>query len=565
MLVRLEIRNFAVIEHAVFEPCNGFNAVTGETGAGKSLLIDAITLVSGKKANRDIIRSDSDFALVEAVFDVSDIDENSEFIKFLDENSIVIEDHTIIISRRISRDGKSIARINGSTVLLSVLKNLSDYIIDIHGQHDTQIIFDEKKHIDLLDAYGRKYIEQPYAEYVKKLNELKECTLRIKKLSDNSNSLGNEDFLRCAVKEISDADLHEGEEEELDIKLKEYTVLKQTAVYWKIINDAFNSADDNGITPIDRVEAALDSLNRIKSIDDKLVDNDFYDRFSGLVQSFEDINAEVTRYLELSGFDENELSKLEDRISLIFNLKNKYGKSIEEILEFETNANSELLGLENKEKTIRELKLQRQKLSEELLSASDKLNSARKLAADELSSRIVSELADLNMENSRFEVIFKEHDKNRFFSAKGSQDVAFCFSSNKGEELKPLSGIVSGGEASRIMLAIKVILSDSDSLSTMIFDEIDTGVSGIAANKIAEKLKFLGKKHQVLCVTHLSQIAASADYNFLIEKKEKDNSTFTQITELDSNAKILEISRLLTGTQNEESIRLAENLINHFL
>lgn len=565
MLLRLEIKNFAVIEQAVFEPKIGFNAVTGETGAGKSLLIDAIQLVSGKKANKEIIRTDADFAFVEAVFDVSDIISDADFIDVINSNGIEIEDNTIIISRRISKDGKSIARINGSTVLLSVVRDIAEFLIDVHGQHDTQIIFDEKKHIDMLDSYGKSYIEAPLKKYSDKLNELKECNAKLKKLTDKSDSLGDAEFLKRAVKEISEANLYDGEEEDLDKKLKSLSLQKETVLYWNIINEALNGEDDKGITPLSRIESALNSLNKIRNIDENQVKKDFIDGLETLVQNYAEISSEAEKYSELSEFDEELFSNIENRISTIYELKNKYGGSIAEILDFEKNANSELLEEENKEKIIKEYKLLRQKLSEELLCASNELNEARHLAANELSQKIIKELSDLNMPNSKFEVCFTEHDKNKYFSSKGSEDVSFKFSGNKGESLKSLSSIVSGGEASRIMLAIKVILSDSEVLSTMIFDEIDTGVSGIAANSIAKKLKYLGNKHQVLCVTHLSQIAASADSNYLIRKDQSTDSTKTEIVCLDMEGKIKEISRLLSGTTNEESLNLAKELINDFL
>lgn len=565
MLLRLEIKNFAVIEHAVFEPSKGFNAVTGETGAGKSLLIDAISLVTGKKANKDIIRSDADFASVEAVFDVEDIINVTEFNEILRTNEINIEDNLIIINRRISKDGKSIARVNGNTVLLSVIRSLADFLIDIHGQHDTQIIFDEKKHIDMLDSFGKEYIKEPLSLYCDKLDELKSCTQRIKKLSDKTDSLGNEDYLVKAVKEISEANLHEGEEEELDKKLKTLSVQKETMLYWNIINEAINGEDDNGITPCSRIESAISNLNKIRSVDSSLVNKNYFEGMEELYQKFSDMASETSRIVELMEFDEASYSEVENRISVIYELKNKYGNSIKEILDFEQSANNELLDSENKEKIIKELKVQRQKLSEELLEAANNLSIARHKAAEELSSKIVIELNDLNMPNSRFEVCFTEHDKSKYFSSKGSEDVAFKFSGNLGESLKPLSSIVSGGEASRIMLAIKVILSDSEVLSTMIFDEIDTGVSGMAANAIATKLKYLGRNHQVLSVTHLSSIAAAADSNYLIRKVTDTDSTKTDITKLNNENKVNEISRLLSGTTNKESLNLARELINSFL
>ncbi|MCQ2533141.1 MAG: DNA repair protein RecN [Clostridia bacterium] len=565
MLIRLEIKNFAVIEHAVFEPTKGFNAVTGETGAGKSLLIDAISLVTGKKANRDIIRSDADFASVEAVFDIEELINIPEFMEFISKNEINIEDNLLIISRRISKDGKSIARINGSTVLLSVIREVADFLIDIHGQHDTQIIFDEKKHIDILDSFGKDYISVPFKAYCDKLDEVKACSAKIKRLSDKSDSLGNNDYLKKAVLEISEANLQEGEEEELDRKLKSLSLQKETMIYWNIINEALNGEDDKGITPLGRIESALNNLNKIKNIDSGLVGKEYFDGMDALMQSYADMSSETARLVELMEFDEDSFNRIENRIAVIYELKNKYGNSISEILEFERNANAELLDSENKEKIIKELKVQRQKLSEELLTASKELSEARHNAASILSSKIVSELSDLNMPNSKFEVCFTEHDKTKYFSSKGSEDVVFKFSGNRGENLKPLSSIVSGGEASRIMLAIKVILSDSEVLSTMIFDEIDTGVSGLAANSIATKLKYLGNGHQVLSVTHLSQIAASADSNYLIRKVVDSDVTKTEITKLDSESKVYEISRLLSGTTNTESLQLARELINSFL
>jgi len=558
MLIRLEIRDFAVISRASFEPGFGLNVITGETGAGKSLLVDALGLIMGDKANRNVIRSGSDSAFVEAVFDISGIS-SPELTAFLEESDIDHEEEMLIISRKINTDGKSIARINGKTVVLSVLRKLASFLIDIHGQNDTQVIFDESKNCELLYSFGGEEVRNAKADYDKALAEYKDVVLQIRNLSGSPEQLKKRrEYLEFAISEIEEAGLYEGMEEDLMSRKKR---LARGEKLSEALTGAYSLIDDDK-GAYNLVSSASSYLNRMTEADDGL--DPLKERLSSVLLELSDIRDELSGKIEELDYDGSVKEDVDRRISKLFDLKSKYGDSVAEIMAFAEHGKAEIDAYENNRDILSDLRKKSHVLEQELLDRSSELTKALRKAADVLGNDIVSELADLEMPDCLFEVQFKERSKEKYFSAHGVYDIRFMFSANKGQEAKPLSSIVSGGEASRIMLAIKNILSRFDSIPTMIFDEIDMGVSGKASVAIAYKLHSIAKGHQVLCVSHTSQICAAADNNYLITKNRADDTISSDVTKLDKEGKINEVSRLLSGKTDEESVNLAKNLIKQF-
>ncbi len=556
MLTRLEINDFAVISHAVFEPQGGLNVISGETGAGKSLLIDAIGLILGSKASKNLIRTESDCAYVEAVFDI-DESQDEELKAYLDGQGIDLSDGQIIISRKVSRDGKSIARINGRSVVLSVLKDVSSYLVNIHGQHDTQRIFDPSSHVVLLDSFGGEKIRELKDSYRKHLSEYKETVLEIRRITGLSDrSEARKDYLLYALGEIDNASLRPGEEEELNQRRKEIALSREEASVYAELDSLFNG---------DGTEGFRSSLELIRHKTEKLADKDLHKRIESLFYDTAELSSDIASKVSKISYDPNEEQSIESRLGLIYDLKSKYGSTVEEVLGFYDNASKELEEITNGASVLAELKKKRAAAESETLKAAEALTDERKKTALILSDRIRKELSELEIPDARFEVSFRRRPKERFFGAEGIDDISFLFSANPGQELRDLSETASGGEASRIMLAIKAVLSEADKIPTLIFDEIDTGVSGKASLSIAYKLRAISGCHQVLCVTHTSQLAAAAEHNFLISKDIAGDTTSTVITALDADSREQEVSRLLSGTSSEESLTLAKKLIESFV
>lgn len=565
MLVRLEIKDFAVISHAVFMPENGFNAITGETGAGKSLLIDAIGLILGQKASKNLIRTDKDEAFVEAVFDVSDVKDSSVF-DLLNDSGIDVEDNQLIVSRKITRDGKSIARINGRTVVLAVLKAVSSYLVDIHGQHDTQMIFNDACHTSMLDSFGGEEVSVALKNYREILKEMKELVLEIRRLSVSPEDLNKrKEYLKFAVKELSDANLKAGEEDELHELNKKYKAMEKDSSIISEADEYINGEDGSGLNVASRINEAYKLVNKLssQSEDDKW--NKLAESLLELSGVCEDVSKAVSDMAYENSFDKEKKDSVVARLGLLLDLKAKYScATLDELMDMSYKFEDELSSLENNAQTVAELKKKRSSVEAKLLSAANELRDIRKKYGDELSLAITNELKDLQMKDARFEVKFEQRSKDKFFSDNGIDNISFVFSANPGEELRSLSKTASGGEASRIMLAIKAILSEADTIPTLIFDEIDTGVSGLASLSIARKLKKISFAHQVLCVTHTAQLAAAADSNHFISKIVEDNKTMTSISNLSSDEKISEVSRLLSGTDATLSVDLAKELISSF-
>ena len=561
MLVRLEIRDFAVISNIVFEPGKGLNVISGETGAGKSLIVDAIGLIMGAKASRNLIRTGSPSAFAEAVFDCSDLNDD-EFRKILSDNGIEDDDGMLIVSRTVYDSGKSVARVNGTGVTNAVLKDISAMLVDIHGQHDTQAIFDESTHVKLLDRFAGEKCVKLHKEYVKSLQEFKDLVIRIKEISSSPDYLERRrDYLEFAVNEIESAGFKDGEEEELhDTKKK----LSQNEVLFESLKNAGDllNTETNFQSPVQSVNQASRELLKASQNDESL--KEIAERAQALALELDALASDVDKVLSDRSYDEGLKERTEQRIGLLYELKAKYGATIADINKFATESKAELDAIEKNKDILQELKKQRTVKEKELLDLAEKLSSERKVCAKKLEKAITQELSDLEMPDAIFEVSFVRREKAKFFSMSGIDDISFRFSANPGQQVRPLSAIVSGGEASRIMLAIKNVLSRVDLIPTLIFDEIDTGVSGKASLAIANKLKAIASDHQVLCVTHTAQIAAASDRGFVLTKKVAGGNTETVCTVLEGAGKTGEVSRLLSGSDSESSLRLAEDLIKSF-
>lgn len=562
MLVRLEIRDFAVISNIVFEPGKGLNVISGETGAGKSLIVDAIGLIMGAKASRNLIRTGSPSAFAEAVFDCSGIDDD-DFKKILSDNGIEDDEGMLIISRTVYDSGKSVARVNGTGVTNAVLKDISSKLVDIHGQHDTQAIFDEGTHVKLLDRFAGDKCIKLHKDYVKSLQEFKELVLRIKEISSTPDYLERRrDYLEFAVSEIEAAGFKDGEEEELHETKKK---ISQNEVLFESLTNAQNylSSESSYQSPVQAVNQAGRELLKASQNDESL--KDIAERAQALALDLDALASDVDKVLSDRNYDEGMKERIEQRIGLLYELKAKYGATISDINKFAEQSRTELDSIEKNKDILQELKKQRTVKEKELLDLAEKLSSVRKDYAAKLEKAITKELSDLEMPDAVFEVSFVRREKAKFFSMSGIDDIAFRFSANPGQEVRPLSAIISGGEASRIMLAVKNVLSRVDLIPTLIFDEIDTGVSGKASLAIANKLKAIAGSHQVLCVTHTAQIAAASDRGFVLTKKVSDGNTETVCTVLDGGTKTREVSRLLSGSDSDSSLRLAEDLISSFI
>lgn len=561
MLVRLEIRDFAVISNIVFEPGEGLNVISGETGAGKSLIVDAIGLIMGAKASRNLIRTGSPSAFAEAVFDCSDLNDEG-FKKLLEDNGIEDDDGMLIVSRTVYDSGKSVARVNGTGVTNAVLKDISAMLVDIHGQHDTQAIFDESTHVKLLDRFAGEKCVKLHKEYVKSLQEFKDLVIRIKEISSSPDYLERRrDYLEFAVNEIESAGFKDGEEEELHDTKK---MLSQNEVLFESLKNAGDllNTEADYQSPVQSVNQASRELLKASQNDESL--KEIAERAQALALDLDALASDVDKVLSDRNYDEGLKERTEQRIGLLYELKAKYGATIADINKFASESKAELDAIEKNKDILQELKKQRTVKEKELLDLAEKLSSERKVCAKKLEKAITKELSDLEMPDAIFEVSFVRREKAKFFSMSGIDDISFRFSANPGQQVRPLSAIVSGGEASRIMLAVKNVLSRVDLIPTLIFDEIDTGVSGKASLAIANKLKAIASDHQVLCVTHTAQIAAASDRGFVLTKKVTGGNTETVCTVLEGAGKTGEVSRLLSGSDSESSLRLAEDLIKSF-
>ena len=537
MLVRLKIENIAIIELADINFSKGFNVMTGETGAGKSIIIDSINAVIGERTSKELIRTGESSGKVTAVFE-----QVGHKVKAKMEAMGIDPEDTVILSRSIKKDGKNVCTVNGTPVTVSMLKTVGSELINIHGQHDSQSLLQSEMHCSFIDSFGD--LEDLLKKYQDSFNELCEITSHIKSLDMNEQQKARRvDMLTFQIQEIEDAGLVVGETD----RLKERRdFLKNSQKIIDALNAAYAYLYSDG-AGCDSVSNALYEVESIESYYDGI--SSVSQRLNDVKYELEDCCDEIRSFISQADSDPDELENIEERLDLIRRLSSKYGADENEMLLFLDNAKAELESITLSDEKIELLKAKRQVVSERTKTLADELTTKRIESGKKLSSKICSELEFLNMPNITFDVKREE----KALSADGCDEIEFLISANAGEEPKPLAKIASGGELSRIMLAIKNSLAEKDGTDTMIFDEIDTGVSGFAARKIAEKLREVSAGRQVICVTHLAQIAAFADCHKLISKYVSDGKTYTQVRSLDYASRASELARIMGSGEGQQS------------
>lgn len=550
MLSNLQIENIAVIKSASIDFENGFNVMTGETGAGKSIVIDSLNAILGERTSRELIRSGADSASVCAEF--QNVGDN---VKNELEKLGIEKDDTLIVSRKLTPDGKNVCRINGMPATVSMLKALGAQLVNIHGQLDNQSLLSPETHcsfIDKLAGSGRelKEFKELYSLYIKKENELKSLNTDV---NEKNRRL---DILNYQIEEIQKADIRPGEKDELTEKLG---FLRNAEKVLDLLHTAYAALNGDGEMP-GAADIAADAASKLLSAAD--YSSDFTETANGVNDAAMNLSAyteELRDKIYSLDYDPNETERAEERLDVIYRLSQKYGDSEEDILAYLENAEKERDALSFSDERAEQLRAETEKAYNEALVAAKKLSESRIEAGKKFSADVERELAFLDMPSVKFIV----NDSVGELYENGIDNIEFLLSANAGEEPKPLSKIASGGELSRIMLAIKCVLSELDDIDTLIFDEIDSGVSGRAALKIAAKMKELSKTHQVICVTHLAQIAAFADEHKLISKEEKDGRTYTCIASLDYNGRKYELARIMGGlTVTQSILNSAEELLS---
>ena len=547
MLSLLHIENIAVIECADISFDRGFNVLTGETGAGKSIVIDAISAILGQRAYRDMIRTGTNKASVRAVF--TDVPE----LAWFEENGVEYDSETII-QREIHLDGKNVCRVNGSLVTVSILNKLGIQLINIHGQHDSASLFDEDNHLQFLDDFARNEVLR--AAYTESYGTVAKLRREIERMSmDEGEKLRRMETLKYQIEEIEKAGLTAGEDEELEARRK---LLQNSEKIANGLNDAvenlYGGDDTDGAASM--LATAERALARVAKFSTQI--SELHEKVADLMYQVQDA-AELARDVQYElSYSADELDQIESRLDIIHKLRRKYGATCSEILEYLEKAKQELDEIEFADDHIEHLKKKLAKAEKAAWDAALALRKNRKETAEVLSARILTELAQLDMPKVQFACRFTELE----LTANGADAVAFYMSANVGEALKPMSKVASGGELARIMLAMKNVLAEQDKVNTLIFDEVDTGVSGRAAQKVAEKLKSVARSKQVLCVTHLPQLAAMGDTHLLIAKGERDGRTYTTVTPLDLEGRKRELARIIGGANiTETTLKSAEEML----
>lgn len=538
MISTIQIKNIGIIDNLSINLENGFNVLTGETGAGKTLIIDSLGIICGNRFSKEMIRKGEEYSYVEASI-------------YMPENQNSI-DGNIIVSREIYTNGRNSCKINGRLVTVSELKEFMKQIIDIHGQNDNQTIMDKTSHIGYLDSFiGEKIlnIKKEYRELFKRYNEIK---LELKNnYGDDKEKQRKLDLLEYQLKEIEDVNLKVGEDEKLEEQRK---IIMNSEKIVENLEIADNTLSEQAI---DGINSAIRALEKIENIDETYSQK--LSELKNIYYDIQELSRDISQMKEDVYFNEEERNELEERLDLIYSLKRKYGNSIEEILKYKEQIENEIYEIENLDEINNKLKQELSKIKEKMSTLANKMNQIRKECAKELSNKINQELADLEMPNAKFNVKIDFNTENEF-NKNGLDIVEFMIATNIGEEEKSLIKIASGGEMSRIMLGIKSVLADVDKVPVLIFDEIDTGISGKAAKAVSIKMKNIARKHQILCVTHLATIAAKGDYNYYISKEVENDKTRTKIERLDEEKVIREIARIASGDVNEISLEHAKQL-----
>ena len=539
MISNIHIKNIGIIDDLEINLNKGMNVFTGETGAGKSLIIDAINIICGGRFSKEIIRKGENHSYVElCMYSPDDI------------NSV---DGNIIITREIYSNGRNMCKINGRLVTVAELKNFMSNYIEIHGQNANQQLFDNKTHIKYLDNFIGKGIFDLKVEYKNKYTRYNEIKRELREnYGDEKEKQRKLDLLRYQLNEIQEAKLKTGEEEKLEEKRK---IILNSEKIAKNLSEANNAVGEN---VIDMLSTAIRALEKIEEIDSKYTET--IENLRNSYYNLQEISRDINNYMEDIEFDEQKIEKIETRLDTIYNLKRKYGNNIEEILKYGEEVKKEIDKIENNDKYNEQLKKAQKELENEMTKLAEKISGIRKEEAQKLSSKINKELLDLEMSNAIINIKV-EYKINEFFED-GKDSVQILIKTNVGENESELSKIASGGEMSRIMLAIKKVLTEVDRIPVVIFDEIDTGISGKASRTVASKMKSISKEHQVICVSHLAPIAAIADYNYFISKKVENERTTTSVQLLNEQEVICEIARISSGEINEVTLKYANELRN---
>ena len=537
MINTLHIKNIGIIDEITLELYEGFNVITGETGAGKTLIVGSLQILAGGRFSKEMIRTGETNSFVEASIYVP---------------GRGFEDDTVIVSREINLKGKNTCKINGRLVTVSELKEFMNDIIDIHGQNENQSILDTSTHIEYLDEYiGEELLKKQvaykelYEKYLKINQDLKE------NFGDDMEKRRQLDLLNYQVNEIDEAGLKPGEEEELEEKRKLFMSSEKIC---RALEEAESSLSEQAI---DSINYAIKSMQKIEEFNEEY--GSVAQRLKDAYYEIQEASRDISYMNEGFEFDEEKQNQIEERLELIKNLKRKYGNSIEEILSYEEKINKQIYDIQNLEEYISNLKKEKKELTDKMMTIALSMNTIRTKYAKELSDKINKELTELEMKNARF-IVDNTFDEEGRFTEKGLDKVEFMISTNVGEDAKSLVKIASGGEMSRIMLAIKNVLANVDKIPVIIFDEVDTGISGKAANVTGDKIKQISKHHQVICVTHLASIAAKGDYNYFVSKDVVNNKTRTSIKKLNEEEVLEEIARISTGSISEISIKHAYEL-----
>jgi len=538
MITTLHIKNIGIIEDITIDLNQGLNVLTGETGAGKTLIIDSLQIISGGRFSKEMMRKGENQSFV-------------ELCMYEPENEKAI-DGNIIVSREINVNGKNMCKINGRMVTVNELKEFMSDFIEIHGQNDNQNLLDNRKHITYLDNFSGEKLQKNKEKYEKLYEERNQIKQELKdNFGDEKEKQRKLDLLQYQVNEIEEAKLKIEEETELEEKRK---IISNAEKISDNLNEADNLISENSI---DTISMAIRALEKIENIDEK------YEKVSGSLKTIyyelQELSRDISSYTKDIYFDEEERNYIEERLNLIYSLKRKYGNSIKEILKYSEETKKEIEHIENLEEYNNKLKNRQKEIEHQMDKLAKEMNEIRKENAENLSEQINQELIDLEMKNAKINIHIEYKDE---YYKTGKDIVTFYIATNIGESEKELSKIASGGEMSRIMLAIKKVLAETDKMPVLVFDEIDTGISGKAANSVAKKLKAIAKKHQVMCISHLPNIAAVADHNYFISKNVKQERTSTQIRLLKENEVIEEIARISSGEVNEITLKYATELRN---
>lgn len=563
MLLELSIRHLALIDAAsiTFEP--GFNVMTGETGAGKSIVVDAMNLVLGGRADRDLVQTGAEKARVEAAFD---IEGNDAVRAVLEEQGIDTEEGTVFLVREILATGRTSCRINGNMVPLSILKTVSELLLDLHGQHEHQSLLHTRKHLEYLDAFGSRKLEKEKKQVKALYVQWKEAHAQWEELSRLMGEREQRlDLLRFQLSELRDARLQAGEEEDLT---RQRALFRSGEKITKGMAEGYAwlyQGYEDQPSALDALKEAVSALAPLAEFDPAFAQ--VHERLNDLYFQMEDVSIELRDLQDGQEYDPTVAEEVEARLDLLSRLKRKYGKDSARLLQQIEEMDQELQTLDDAEDNLQRLSEQTRQLTQALYDASVQLSNVRRSVATQFAKEMLRHLQDLGMKHTRFEVQFSEipslEDASSAFGASGFDRVEFLLSPNPGEPLKPLARIASGGELSRIMLALKSISADIRGVGSMVFDEIDTGISGRMAQVVAEKIAALARNHQVICVTHLPQLAAMADAQFLVQKQVQGNRTKTQVLLLDQQQRCQELARLVGGANpdSESSMQHAKTLL----